>query len=250
VSMGWHPENGFINADWIGYNEGISSTSSPSRRRHIPPTRPLERVGQRLSMGHVLRAELRAVRAVVRPRVFARVDRFPEHQRRVHEWAWIDYFENSRRATAVTARVCDRETRAPGRLQRQRLGADGLRRPANKTLTLAGRSRQFHTYSAARGARRRARRRHALPHRRGRRGAVCARVHDPRAARHAHHVRQSSVSTYGFSTPSIPRSPPPASRKSAAWTRRSAGSTSITSASIRGRFWRWSRTSAPISYGA
>jgi len=23
VSMGWHPESGFINADWIGYNEGM-----------------------------------------------------------------------------------------------------------------------------------------------------------------------------------------------------------------------------------
>src|SRR5437016_11663971 len=23
VSMGWHPESGFINASWIGYNEGM-----------------------------------------------------------------------------------------------------------------------------------------------------------------------------------------------------------------------------------
>jgi hypothetical protein len=152
ISMGWHPENGFINADWIGYNEGmivnILALGSP--------THPVDTtVWGKWVSGYQW--------GTFYGQTFVQFAPLFGHQYS-HVWIdfrgiqdgymrgrGIDYFENSRRATLAQRGYA---TANPGGWRGYSSDIWGLTAcdgPANTTLTLDGRTREFHTYSA-RGA--------------------------------------------------------------------------------------------------
>ena len=155
----------------------------------------------------------------------------------------IDYFENSRRATLVAARVRDRESRRAARATaRDSGGSPRATGRSTATLTIDGRERAFHTYSA-RGASftetsattarsRRPRRR--LDRRSRRRSSMPALRRDARRA-----TATTLFGQYGFLdafNPTLQSGRSPSS--TAASCPASAGSTPTTSASTRGRSWR------------
>ncbi|MGH7521803.1 MAG: glucoamylase family protein, partial [Gemmatimonadales bacterium] len=152
VTMGWHPENGFISARWIGYNEAmilnILALGSP--------THPVDSTtwgawvsGYQWGTYH--------------GQTFVQFAPLFGHQYS-HVWIdfrgikdaymqgrGIDYFENSRRATLSQRAYAVANAGAWRGYNANVWGLTACDGPANKTLTLAGRSRQFHTYWA-RGA--------------------------------------------------------------------------------------------------
>ncbi|MGH7606196.1 MAG: glucoamylase family protein [Gemmatimonadales bacterium] len=155
VSMGWRPENNqFINADWIGYNEAmilnILALGSPT---HPVDTTTWDAWVSGYEWGTFYGQD------------FVQFAPLFGHEYS-HVWidfrgiqdaymrgpgGGIDYFENSRRATlAQRAYAIDN----PGEWRGYTADIWGLTAcdgPANKTLTIDGRMRQFRTYWA-RGA--------------------------------------------------------------------------------------------------
>jgi hypothetical protein len=152
VSMGWHPEGGFIPADWIGYNEGmiINLLALGS------PTHPVDSTTWAAWVGGYAWGTFYGQDFVQFAPLFGH-----EYS---HVWIdfrgirdgymrgrGIDYFENSRRATLAQRAYA---TANPGGWRGYNANVWGLTAcdgPANATLTLGGRSREFHTYWA-RGA--------------------------------------------------------------------------------------------------
>jgi len=130
----------------------------------------------------------------------------------------IDYFENSRRATLSQRAYAIANPGGWAGYNGNVWGLTACDGPANKTLTLAGRSRQFQTYSA-RGV--------ALGDERDD-GTICpppwaARYRlrpssDPRAARHAPTYGNHLFSTYGFLDAFNPTFTAAGQQESAAWT--------------------------------
>ena len=149
VSMGWHPENGFINADWIGYNEGmilnILALGSPTHA--VDPTTWATWVsgyqwGAYYGQNFVQFAPLFG-------HEYSQVwIDFRGIQDAYMRGRGIDYFENSRRATLSQQRYAIANPGAWRGYSRDVWGLTACDGPANKTLTLAGRARQFHTYTA------------------------------------------------------------------------------------------------------
>ncbi|MGH7673492.1 MAG: glucoamylase family protein [Gemmatimonadales bacterium] len=153
VGMGWHPEGGFIRADWIGYNEAMILYFLAL----ASPTHPVDSTtawnawvggyawgtyyGQDFvqfaplfghEYSHVW-VDFRGIRdAYMRGR-------------------GIDYFENSRRATLAQRAYAIANPGGWRGYTRDVWGLTACDGPANKALTIDGRSRQFHTYWA-RGA--------------------------------------------------------------------------------------------------
>jgi hypothetical protein len=155
VSMGWHPEGGFIPVDWIGYNEAMILYFLALGS----PTHPVDSTtawnawvggytwgtyyGQDFvqfaplfghEYSHVW-VDFRGIR-----------DAYMQGR-----GGGIDYFENSRRATLAQRAYA---TQNPGGWRGYTKDVWGLTAcdgPANKRLTINGRSREFHTYWA-RGA--------------------------------------------------------------------------------------------------
>ncbi|HXF95706.1 MAG TPA: glucoamylase family protein [Gemmatimonadales bacterium] len=153
VGMGWHPETGFINADWIGYNEGmilyLLALASPTH-----PVEPAAwdawvsgyrwgtfqgselHVGFGPLFGHQyshLWVDFRGIRdAYMRAR-------------------GLDYFENSRRATYAQRAYAIANPGGWNAYGPDIWGLTASDGPLNGTVVIAGRPRQFHTYWA-RGA--------------------------------------------------------------------------------------------------
>ena len=152
VSMGWHPESGFINADWIGYNEAmilnILALGSP--------THPVDSTTWNKWVSGYQWATYRGQSFVQFAPLFG-------HQYS-HVWIdfrdiaddymrskGIDYFENSRRATLAQRAYAIANPGAWAGYNGTVWGLTACDGPANKTLTIGGKSRQFQTYNA-RGA--------------------------------------------------------------------------------------------------
>ena len=149
VTMGWHPENGFISARWIGYNEAmilnILALGSP--------THPVDSATWGAWTSGYQWGTFYGQSFVQFAPLFG-------HQYS-HVWIdfrgikdaymqgrGIDYFENSRRATLSQRAYAIGN---PGTWVGYNANVWGLTAcdgPADKTLTLAGRSRQFRTYWA------------------------------------------------------------------------------------------------------
>jgi hypothetical protein len=152
VSMGWKPEQSFLNADWRGLNEAmllyVLALGSPTH-----PVDPaawnawastyawgrfygLEQVGFAPLFGHQYShvwIDFRGIR-----------DGFMRER-------GLDYFENSRRATyGQRAYAMDNPERWTG-YGAAAWGLTASDGPADTTLEIGGRRRRFHTY-AARGA--------------------------------------------------------------------------------------------------
>jgi len=152
VAMGWHPESGFLGFDWRGYNEAmilyILALGSPTHP--VDPaawtgwTAPYQ-WGTFYGQTHVGFAPL-----------------FGHHYshvwidfRGIHDaymqGRGIDYFENSRRATYAQRAYAYTNPGAWTGYSDRVWGLTASDGPADITLTLGGRRRQFHTYWA-RGA--------------------------------------------------------------------------------------------------
>ena len=152
VSMGWHPENGFINADWIGYNEGmilnILALGSPT---HPADSAAWSAWTSGYQWGSYYGQD------------FVQFAPLFGHEYS-HVWIdfrgiadsymrgrGIDYFENSRRAALAQRGYAIAN---PGHWRGYSADVWGLTAcdgPANKSLSIGGQIRQFHTYDA-RGA--------------------------------------------------------------------------------------------------
>ena len=149
LSMGWHPESGFIASDWTGYNEGmialVLGLGSPSH--------PLDAAAwQAWTSTYVWRDFMGQPQLAFAP-LFG-------HQYS-HVWIdfrgigdayvrtkGIDYFENSRRAT-IAQRAYAIENPMHWRGYDASVGgltaSDG---PLDSTLVIDGITREFHTYWA------------------------------------------------------------------------------------------------------
>jgi len=152
VSMGWHPEGGFIPADWIGYNEGmvlnILALGSPTHA--VDSTTWGAWIGgyswgtfyglDFVQFGPLFGHEYSHVWIDFRG--------IQDAYMRSHG---IDYFENSRRATLSQRAYAIANPGAWRGYSSAIWGLTACDGPANTTLTLDGRSREFHTYWA-RGA--------------------------------------------------------------------------------------------------
>ena len=149
VSMGWHPETGFIEADWIGYNEAMllyalafgsptfpidtTAWSAWTSRYHWAPFYGYEHVNFAPLFGHQYShvwIDFRGIRdAYMRGR-------------------GIDYFENSRRATLsqrAYAIANPNGWRDYGPTIWGLTAADG---PKDTTAVFGGRERRLWTYAA------------------------------------------------------------------------------------------------------
>jgi hypothetical protein len=150
--MGWHPESGFINADWIGYNEGmilnILALGSPT---HPADTS----VWSKWVSGYQW--------ATYHGQSFVQFAPLFGHEYS-HIWIdfrgikdsymaarGVDYFENSRRATLSQRAYATANPQGYAGYSASIWGLTACDGPASDTLTIGGRSRQFHTYMA-RGA--------------------------------------------------------------------------------------------------
>jgi hypothetical protein len=152
VSMGWHPESGFIDADWIGYNEGmilnILALGSP--------THPADSATWNKWVSGYHWATYHGQTFVQFAPLFGHeyshvwID-FRGIQDAYMKGKGIDYFENSRRATLSQRAYAIANPLGLSGYNANVWGLTACDGPANKTLTIGGRSRQFHTYMA-RGA--------------------------------------------------------------------------------------------------
>jgi hypothetical protein len=149
VSMGWHPESGFINSDWKGYDEGmivyILALGSP--------THPIDPASWTEWTKSYVWMDFYGQPLVNFPPLFG-------HQYS-HVWVdfrgikdaymrgkGIDYFENSRRAT-MSQRSYAIENPQQWRDYGSNIwGLTAVDGPHDTTVVIDGRTRQFHTYTA------------------------------------------------------------------------------------------------------
>jgi len=152
LTMGWHPERGFIPARWIGYNEAMLLYALAMGS----PTHPIGPEGWAAWTSKYRWDRFHGQEYVMFAPLFG-------HQYS-HVWLdyrgiqdaymrarGIDYFENSRRATLAHRAYA---TANPGGWRGYADSVWGLTAsdgPLDSTFVLAGRQRQFHTYWA-RGA--------------------------------------------------------------------------------------------------
>jgi hypothetical protein len=152
VSMGWHPERGFIDADWIGYNEAmvlnVLALGSPTfpvgpevwaawtSRYHWEDFHGQPHVNFAPLFGHQyshIWIDFRGIHDV--------------YMRR----RGIDYFENSRRATLSQQAYAVRNPNGWRGYDANLWGLTAVDGPKDTTVAFGGRPRQFFTYRA-RGA--------------------------------------------------------------------------------------------------
>src|SRR5467141_3449266 len=152
VSMGWHPEGGFIPADWIGYNEAmilnILALGSP--------THPVDSTTWTAWISGYQWGTFYGQDFVQFAPLFGHeysnvwID-FRAIQDGYMKGRGIDYFENSRRATLAQRAYAIANPGGWAGYNKDVWGLTACDGPANKTISLGGRLREFHTYWA-RGA--------------------------------------------------------------------------------------------------
>jgi hypothetical protein len=152
VSMGWHPEDGFINSDWKGYDEGmivyILALGSPTHS--IDPAAWTQWTATYNWATFYGQTHVNFAPLFGHQYSHVWID-FRGIQDAFMRGKGIDYFENSRRAT-VSQRLYAIDN--PGQWRDYGANVWGLTAgdgPFDTTLVIGGRSRQFFTYRA-RGA--------------------------------------------------------------------------------------------------
>jgi len=149
VSMGWHPEGGFISADWIGYNEAMILNILAFGS----PTHPVDSTTWTAWTSGYQWGSYYGQDFVQFAPLFGHeyshvwID-FRGIQDAYMRGRGIDYFENSRRATLSQRAYAIANPGAWRGYSQDVWGLTACDGPANVTLTLAGRSRQFNTYNA------------------------------------------------------------------------------------------------------
>jgi hypothetical protein len=152
VSMGWHPESGFINADWNGYDEGmivyVLALGSPTHP--IDPAAWTEWTKTYNWATFYGQTHVNFAPLFGHQYSHVWID-FRGIQDAYMRGKGIDYFENSRRAT-ISQRLYAIDN--PGQWRDYGANVWGLTAgdgPFDTTFVIAGRPRQFWTYTA-RGA--------------------------------------------------------------------------------------------------
>ncbi|MEX2157654.1 MAG: glucoamylase family protein [Gemmatimonadales bacterium] len=152
ISMGWHPETGFINADWIGYNEAMILNILAL----ASPTHPVDSTTWTAWVSGYDWGTFYGQDFVQFAPLFGHayshvwID-FRGIQDGYMRGRGIDYFENSRRATLSQRAYAVANPGAWRGYTADVWGLTACDGPANKTFTIDGRSREFHSYWA-RGA--------------------------------------------------------------------------------------------------
>ncbi|KQN72142.1 glucoamylase family protein [Sphingomonas sp. Leaf62] len=151
VSMGWHPESGFIRSDWDTYNEGmilyVLALASPTHP--LPPatwgalTQKFEKSwGNRWGEPHLQFAPMFGhqyshvwvdFRGIRDPYIASK---------------GIDYFENSRRATYAQRAYANENPGGKVGYGDDCWGLTACDGPGDFTVTIDGRQREFFSYSA------------------------------------------------------------------------------------------------------
>lgn len=151
ISMGWHPETGFIVANWVGYNEAMMTVLlALGSTRH-----PIGDDG----WSTWTRNYAKFWRGEGETRHLAFAPLFG-HQYS-HVWidfrgiydsemrkAGFDYFENSRRATYANRAYCIANPMGWAGYSRDIWGLTACDGPGNFTIVRGGTSRQIHGYAA------------------------------------------------------------------------------------------------------
>ena len=151
VSMGWHPENGLIPANWVGFNEGMfvnilalgSATHSGPANLWVQWTAPYasdwrgqgptRRIAFAPLFGHQyshIFIDFRGIRDAVMRR------------------AGFDYFENSRRETYANRAYCIANPMRWRGYSERIWGLTACDGPGDFKLPYKGELREFHGYSA------------------------------------------------------------------------------------------------------
>jgi len=149
VSMGWHPESGFIDSDWKGYDEGmivyVLALGSP--------THPIDPAAWTEWTKTYVWMPFYGQPLVNFPPLFGHqyshvwID-FRGIQDAYMRGKGIDYFENSRRAT-LTQRSYAIDNPQQWRDYGPNIwGFTAVDGPHDTTVVIDGKTRQFHTYSA------------------------------------------------------------------------------------------------------
>jgi hypothetical protein len=148
VSMGWHPESGFIEADWTGYNEGmllyllaLGSPTHPIEPRAWEAWASSYRVLEFQGQSYVAFAPLFGHQY---SHVF--VD-FRGIQDAPMRRLGIDYFENSRRAALAQRAWAGANPRGWRGLGPDVWGVTACDGPVDAELPYAGETRRFWTYT-------------------------------------------------------------------------------------------------------
>jgi hypothetical protein len=152
ISMGWTPEQGFHTYDWRGYNEAmivvllaLGSPTHPVDPAAWGEYHKTDRWGTFYGQQHILFAPLFGHQY---SEVWIDFRGIQDEQMRAHG---IDYFENSRRATLAQHAYAIEN---PGQWRDYGENIWGLSAcdgPMDATVTIDGRARTFHSYTA-RGA--------------------------------------------------------------------------------------------------
>ena len=151
VSMGWHPEHGLIDANWVGYNEGmfvnILALGSPTHpgpgdlwqqwTATYPDYWRGKGRGRRLSFGPLFTHQY--------SHIF--ID-FRGIQDEVMRNAGFDYFENSRRETYANRAYCIANPMGWRGYSKDVWGLTACDGPGGFTLPYSGKKRTFFGYAA------------------------------------------------------------------------------------------------------
>jgi len=149
VSMGWHPEGGFIPADWIGYNEAmilnILALGSPT---HAVDSSAWAKWVSGYQWGRFQGQDYVQFGPLFGHEYSHVWIDFRGIQDSYMRGRGIDYFENSRRATYAHRGYAAGNPMVWNGYSNQIWGLTACDGPVNTTLVLNGRTRQFRTYWA------------------------------------------------------------------------------------------------------
>jgi hypothetical protein len=149
VSMGWHPESGFLNAEWKGYNEGsflyVLALGSPTH-----PLGPLS--WKKWTAGYDW-ASYYGYQAVQFGPLFGHqysqmFVNYKGIQDAYMKNVGSDYFENSKRATLAQIDYAKHNPMNFVGYGNNVWGLTACDGPANQTVTWSGNKIKFHTYTA------------------------------------------------------------------------------------------------------
>jgi hypothetical protein len=152
LSMGWHPENGFIASRWVGYDEAMLLYALALGS----PTHPIEPAAWDAWTAGYRWDQFHGQQYVMFAPLFGHqyshvwID-FKGIQDSYTRARGIDYFENSRRATLAHRAYAMANPGAWRGYADSVWGLTASDGPLDSSFALAGRQRQFHTYWA-RGA--------------------------------------------------------------------------------------------------
>lgn len=151
ISMGWHPERGLIDANWVGYNEGmfvnILALGAPEHAGPDGLWNEWTRNYDRFWRGEGSTRHLAFAPLFGHQYSQAWID-FRGIRDEVMRTAGFDYFENSRRATWANRAYCIANPKRWDGYSKDVWGLTACDGPGDYRLPFKGEQRQFYGYAA------------------------------------------------------------------------------------------------------